>query len=65
MTFNSPSDSRLAAKALRDGWAISPEHRAAAIEHLQAVVADPSTRPQLLAIARKALQAAEPAQSTA
>jgi hypothetical protein len=63
MTFNSPSDTRLAAKALRENWPMAPADRAAAIEHLHAVVADPSTRPQLLAIARKALETTELAEA--
>lgn len=60
MTFNSPSDSRVAAKALRENWPMAPEQRQAAIEHLRAVIADPSTRPQLLGVARKALASVEP-----
>ena len=59
MTFNSPSDSRLAAKAIREGWQMAPEHRTAAIEHLRQVVADPKTRPQLLTLATKALATVE------
>lgn len=39
---------------IREGWPMAPEHRAAAIDHLETVVADPQTRPQLLSIARNA-----------
>lgn len=55
MTFSSPSDSRLAARAVKENWPMPPEQRAAAIEHLRAVVVAPDTRPQLMALARKAL----------
>jgi hypothetical protein len=64
MTFSSPSDSRLAAKALRENWPMAPEQRRAAIEHLQAVVAAEDTRPQLMAIAQKALATVEPMEAT-
>jgi hypothetical protein len=60
MTFSSPSDSRLAARALREGWPLEPADRAAAIEHLRQVVADPKTRPQLKSIATNALATVSP-----
>lgn len=58
MTFSTTADARLAAKALRENWPMSPADRQAAIEHLRAVAVDPKTRPQLLAIAQRALAAA-------
>ncbi len=55
MNFVSPSDSRLAARAVKENWPMEPEQRAAAIAHLREVVAAADTRPQLMAIAQKAL----------
>jgi hypothetical protein len=63
MTFSSPSDSRLAAKAVREDWPMASADRAAAIAHLRAVVSDPTTRPQLLAIATNALATVEPVET--
>ncbi len=59
MTFDSPSDSRLAARALREAWPMEPQDRVCAIAHLKQVVGDPSTRPQLLRIAQRALESVE------
>lgn len=59
MTFSSPSDSRLAARAVKENWPMPPEQRAAAIEHLRQVVDDPTTRPQLMRIAKTALATVE------
>ncbi len=44
MEFNGHHDTRLAAKALREGWPMKPEDRQAAIDHLRKVAADPSTK---------------------
>jgi hypothetical protein len=65
MEFVSPSDSRLAARAIKERWPLEPADRAAAIAHLRAVVSDPTTRPQLLAIATKALATVEPIETPA
>lgn len=59
MTFTSASDTKLAAKAIREGWPMEPQARADAIAHLRSVVADPKTRPQLLTLATKALATVE------
>jgi hypothetical protein len=60
MEFKSPSDSRLAARAVKENWPMDPADRERAIEHLRDVVAAPSTRPQLMNIATKALATVEP-----
>lgn len=59
MEFISPSDSRLAARAIKEGWPLDPAVRQRAIEHLRQVVAAEDTRPQLLAIATKAMESVE------
>jgi hypothetical protein len=56
MEFDSPSDSRLAARAIREGWPMTPQDRARAIAHLKQVVGDPATRSQLRRIAQRALE---------
>ena len=58
MTFASASDTKLAARAIRESWPMDAEQRTAAIDHLRAVAADARTRPQLRAISHKALAAA-------
>jgi hypothetical protein len=55
MTFSTTADARLAAKALRENWPMEPQDRASAIACLRTVVDDPKSRPQLLAVAQRAL----------
>ena len=59
MTFTTASDTKLAAKAVRENWPMDAEQRAAAIEHLRAIAADPKTRPQMLGVVKRALATAE------
>ena len=59
MTFTNAADTKLAARALREGWPMDAEQRAAALEHLRAVAADPKTRPQMSAIVKRALATVE------
>lgn len=52
-------DTRLLAKALMQRWPIKPEYRAAIVQKLMKVLADPESSPREVTAAAKALMAAE------
>ena len=63
MDFESTSDARLAARAVRGGWPMPPETLEKALSHLRLVAADPTARPRARAQARKALESVEDPES--